>query len=187
MRFFFIIILFLSVCKSAFSKQDLLENDEKVINNIINLTMKGLKETLIEQIQKGGIESAVNICAEVAPKVTNQNNNKNLSIKRISLKYRNPDNEPSDFERTILLKFEKELKSGKKIDNLVYKESVFEQGIKSIVFIKAIPTKEVCLNCHGSNINYKVLEKLKSLYPDDKAINYKVGQIRGAFSVNYKY
>ena len=31
--------------------------------------------------------------------------------------------------------------------------------------VKAIGTKDVCLNCHGSNVKPEVLKKIKELYP----------------------
>jgi hypothetical protein len=49
--------------------------------------------------------------------------------------------------------------------------------------MKAIPTKIVCLKCHGSEIDPKIVAKLDELYPEDKAVGYKQGDIRGAFYV----
>ena len=36
---------------------------------------------------------------------------------------------------------------------------------------------------YGSNIESKLAHKISELYPDDNAYNYKIGDIRGAFSV----
>ena len=52
--------------------------------------------------------------------------------------------------------------------------------------MKAIPTGGVCLNCHGSNIKEPVKEKIAELYEGDKAINYKKGDLRGAFTLSRK-
>jgi hypothetical protein len=49
--------------------------------------------------------------------------------------------------------------------------------------MKAIPTAEVCLVCHGENIAPNIQAKLAELYPNDKAIGFNVGELRGAFSV----
>ena len=49
--------------------------------------------------------------------------------------------------------------------------------------MKAIPTGKVCLTCHGSNINPNLRTKINELYPEDKAYDYKIGDIRGAFIV----
>jgi hypothetical protein len=49
--------------------------------------------------------------------------------------------------------------------------------------MKAIPTGEVCLKCHGTQIAPEVSQVLASLYPEDRATGYKEGDIRGAFVV----
>ena len=56
-----------------------------------------------------------------------------------------------------------------------------ENNNNKFVYAKAIRIKEVCLNCHGSNINNDLKKEIQKLYPDDKAINYKLNDIRGAF------
>ena len=48
--------------------------------------------------------------------------------------------------------------------------------------MKAIPTAELCLACHGTKIDPVVAAKLTELYPRDQARGYKVGDIRGAFT-----
>ena len=49
--------------------------------------------------------------------------------------------------------------------------------------MKAIPTGKPCLTCHGAEIKSNIVAKINELYPYDKAKNFKVGDIRGAFSV----
>ena len=49
--------------------------------------------------------------------------------------------------------------------------------------MKAIPTDGLCLQCHGTAIPAEVADKLAELYPHDKAVGYREGDIRGAFVV----
>ena len=44
-----------------------------------------------------------------------------------------------------------------------------------------------CLKCHGEakDIDAPALSKIKELYPFDKAIDYKIGEFRGAWKVSY--
>ena len=56
-----------------------------------------------------------------------------------------------------------------------------DENNNKFVYVKAIRIKEVCLNCHGSNISSDLKKEIQKLYPDDKAINYKLNDIRGAF------
>jgi hypothetical protein len=48
--------------------------------------------------------------------------------------------------------------------------------------MKAIPAGKACLKCHGDGIDAEVVEKLDELYPEDKARDFKEGDIRGAFT-----
>jgi hypothetical protein len=50
--------------------------------------------------------------------------------------------------------------------------------------MKAIPTAQLCLACHGENIDSITRTRLEKLYPDDQARGYKAGDIRGAFSIS---
>jgi hypothetical protein len=47
-------------------------------------------------------------------------------------------------------------------------------------------TNPRCLNCHGKpeNLAPEVKEMLAHLYPEDKAVGYELGDLRGAFSVH---
>lgn len=74
--------------------------------------------------------------------------------------------------------------AGAEIKNMYFHEIVTTNNNDRIYrFIKPIPTEKVCLTCHGSNISSDLSHKIKELYPDDKAVDFKLGHIRGAFSV----
>lgn len=49
--------------------------------------------------------------------------------------------------------------------------------------MQVIETKQVCLICHGENIAPVSADKIFELYPDIKATKYKLGDIRGVFSI----
>ena len=51
--------------------------------------------------------------------------------------------------------------------------------------MRALPTQELCLGCHGTDdrLSPAVKARLAALYPDDKAVGYGLGQIRGAMTI----
>jgi hypothetical protein len=55
-------------------------------------------------------------------------------------------------------------------------------GNKVFRYMKAIPTDDVCLMCHGEQIQENLSAELQRLYPNDQATGYKKGDIRGAFT-----
>lgn len=99
------------------------------------------------------------------------------------MKPRNAINAPDKWELNVLSTFEARKAKGESLDNMVFSETVNENGKKYFRFMKAIPTGEVCLKCHGTDIEQPVVSKLDELYPADQARGYKAGDIRGAFSI----
>ncbi len=60
-----------------------------------------------------------------------------------------------------------------------------EGGTKSLRYMKPIVIKQPCMMCHGQvgEIDDTVLDSIHTKYPGDQAIGYKVGDLRGAFTV----
>jgi hypothetical protein len=50
--------------------------------------------------------------------------------------------------------------------------------------MKAIGTTSPCLTCHGSALKPDVAAKVKELYPEDEAVGFASGQLRGAFTLS---
>jgi len=146
---------------------------------------KNLKKTLKQAMKKGGPVNAMSVCNSQALPITKQHSDMHAwEISRTSLKPRNPANAPDAWETKIMQDFDKRRAAGEKPKTLEYSEIVVaEDGSKSLRYIKAIPTGKVCLQCHGSDLKPEVSAKLTELYPDDKATGFKVGDLRGAFSI----
>jgi uncharacterized protein YcfL len=65
--------------------------------------MDSLKSILVKEMQTNGIVSAVSVCSDTAQLLTvNYGFSKGIYIKRVSLKYRNPNNVPDGFESKVL-------------------------------------------------------------------------------------
>ena len=50
-------------------------------------------------------------------------------------------------------------------------------------YMQAQVTEGVCMLCHAQNISTDVKKVIADHYPDDKAIDYQLGQVRGAISL----
>ena len=146
--------------------------------------MQNLKATLVQSMQAGGPVNAVAVCNTAAPLIAQDiSQRKGWSIARTSLKVRNPRNAPNDWERKVLIDFESRQSQGEDPASLEYHEIVKQDGKKIFRYMKAIPTAGVCLVCHGEKIEAALGEKIKALYPRDQATGYRVGDIRGAFTI----
>lgn len=144
----------------------------------------GLKKELMAGMKSGGPVAALDVCVTKAPAVSAAvANEKKVDIGRVSLKNRNPDNAPNEWQTTVLNDFEARKVKGEAADTLTYAKTVTTNGKQEFRFMKAIPTGGLCLSCHGDTLAPELAAKIQQHYPDDKATGFKVGDLRGAFYV----
>lgn len=145
-----------------------------------------LKGELEAAMKAGGPPNAIPVCKERAPAIAAElSEETGWSVGRTSLKTRNTaSNTPDDWERAVLEKFEQRKAGGESVDTMAFAEVVETGSGKSFRFMKAIPTGEVCLACHGTSITPEVTAILDENYPDDQARGYTAGDIRGAFTLS---
>lgn len=136
-------------------------------------------------MKAGGPIAAVAICKTKAPGIAETLSEKSgWQVGRTSLKPRNvAQNSPDPWERRVMQQFEYRARPGENLNELTYAEVVSTEEGRSYRFMKAIPTAEVCLACHGQAISPKVAAALDEAYPQDQARGYQAGDLRGAFSL----
>jgi hypothetical protein len=145
--------------------------------------MKTLKGELMQAMQSGGPINAIGVCNLRAPAIAAELGAlRGWQVGRTSLKPRNLANTPDEWERARLESFEQRKQAGEDPAQLEYYEVVEQDGKPVFRYMKAIPTAELCLTCHGDKIDPAVAARLTELYPRDQARGYKVGDIRGAFT-----
>jgi hypothetical protein len=143
-----------------------------------------LKGELKAAMTTGGPLKAIEVCKTKAPKISAEFSQKvGFEITRTSLKARNTDNAPDAWEEAVLKQFEERKAAGEDPKQLEFIEEVKVDGQNKIRYMKAIRTAGVCLDCHGSEISEDIQAKLNTLYPNDKAKGFEVGDLRGAFSI----
>jgi hypothetical protein len=145
-----------------------------------------LLAVLTEEIGKNGPEGAILVCRDKAPQLAKAASDETgWSVRRVSLRNRNPRAVPDAWERAALEDFDRRAASGESATTLEKAEIVTEGGKQTYRYMRALPTQSLCLNCHGTpeQLSPAVTEKLKALYPDDKAVGYRPGDIRGAMTI----
>jgi len=146
---------------------------------------KSLKMHMKQNMKSGGVEKAAAFCSSEATELSKKINatyKKGISVKRISLKYRNSAAKPTVDEEKVLQQIEKDINAGKKVPPMIVKE-IAKNSYK--VYKPLYMDKGVCLTCHGSVgvRDEKAYKLIKEKYPHDKAVGYKKGDFRGAFVV----
>lgn len=147
---------------------------------------QNLQGELQTAMKAAGPISAITVCNEKAPAISAAvSEAQGWTVGRTTLKPRNPDNAPDDWERDVLNTFEQRKSAGEDPATLEFFELLGENGTQEFRYMKAIGIAEgaPCLACHGTTIAPEVGAKLKALYPDDQAVGYKTGDIRGAFTI----
>lgn len=145
---------------------------------------QSLRQTLQASMQQDGPVAAVSVCNLEAPGLAQVvAEQQNMTVSRTSMRVRNPDNQPDAWEQAILADFEARLAAGEAPNTLEHGEVVEIMGEPMYRYMKAIPTGEPCLVCHGETLPPAVAAQIDTLYPDDAARGFQLGQLRGAFSI----
>lgn len=144
-----------------------------------------LKGELVGAMKVDGPVKAIEVCNVSAPAIAADASANGWSVGRTSLKLRNPKSAPDAWEKRTLEEFDAAKSTGADVTKLERFEVVEKDGVRTFRFMKAIPVAEPCLACHGEAIKEPVTARLKELYPDDLATGYKVGDIRGAFTLSF--
>lgn len=146
---------------------------------------KTLKSHMKQNMKAGGPMQAATFCSSEASTLAKQVNEsypKGISAKRISLKYRNPEDKPTADEAKVLEQIQADVTAGKKVPKMIVKE-IAKNSYK--VYKPLFINKGICLTCHGDaqTRDPEAYKLIKEKYPNDKAVGYKQGDFRGAFVV----
>ena len=149
--------------------------------NFVMQTQKVLAKNLINEINTKGTEHALTFCSVKAyPLTDSMAQSLSAQIKRVTDKIRNPDNKANKQEAAYITASKKLLAKGEKI-----KPEMTETN-KKIVGYYPIMTNKMCLQCHGNpntEVSSETLLRIKELYPNDKALDYKANELRGIWVI----
>jgi hypothetical protein len=145
-----------------------------------------LLQLLTEAIANSSAADAVTVCRDAAPKMAKAASEQSgWQIRRVSLRNRNPRAVPDAWERETLEDFDRRAAAGESPASLERATVQTVDGKPLQRYMRALPTQGLCLSCHGpaEQLAAGVAERLKALYPEDRAVGYGLGQIRGAMTL----
>ncbi|MBS9523493.1 DUF3365 domain-containing protein [Litoribacter alkaliphilus] len=153
-------------------------------DEISTAAQQELMATLTKVIEESGVAGAVEFCnLEALPLLESVGQKYNAKIRRVSNRYRNPNDRPDQDEEMLLSAYEYN------VDNDIKSEPNIQkiENDQVLLYTKAITIpSQLCLNCHGdpeSDIAPDVLAKINQLYPQDKATGHTEGDLRGMWSI----
>ena len=181
-------LLLLSACTTTQKSAELSEKEQKDYlqkgQMLAQQSFAALSGRLMSAIETGGVPYAIQYCHTAAlPLVDSLSKVYTANIRRTSLKVRNPQDTPLDWEKNILQSYQRELAAGKRPTPLV---KALDK--KRIAFAAPIYMAQPCLKCHGKlgeTLNEQHYAAVKKLYPMDQAIGYVDGEWRGMWSITF--
>lgn len=143
-----------------------------------------LMNALSATIDSAGIKDAIGYCNLNANLLVKDiATDYGVEIKRTSLQLRNPNNEPTADEKLILEYYESQQDQGENCEGELGKvDGVYK-------YYHPIYLMENCTACHGikgESLNKKAARKLEDLYPNDQALGYEAGDLRGMWVITFK-
>ena len=137
---------------------------------------QNLQQALREGLSKGPVR-ALSACQVEAPKIAEGLSQEGILVGRTSDRLRNPANRSPEWVRPILEAYltDPSLRSPRSLP--------LTKGRAG--YVEPILTQSLCLTCHGRSIDSDVTAELERLYPEDEAVGFDVGDLRGVFWVEF--
>lgn len=155
----------------------------KTVLPVVPKVVNAMQEAVAEK----GVAEAIPVCKEQAPKLIKEvRDATGWAIRRVSLKVRNGERgKPDPWEQAVLAEFDQRAAAGEKPETLEKSAIVDDAGKPVFRYMKALPVADVCLKCHGpaDTLDPDLRARLQATYPEDAALGYAKGQIRGALTV----
>jgi len=147
---------------------------------------KTLKRTLLATMQAEGAVAAIGVCHEDAPAIASAVGDRlAVDVGRTALRWRNPANAPDDWQSATMKGFAAALDDGAAPSSLfAHRRRATAEGVTNEVLLPIV-TEGPCLACHGSELAPAVAAAIDARYPHDRARGFSVGDLRGAFRVEW--
>ena len=181
----FLLTSLLSTSLVLASSKDL-SNDTKVEITIKQEGIKYIKMlggTLKKQLQihmksdKTGL-SAIGFCSLKAEGITKEVNKElpdHASVRRTALKIRNDNNTPDSIDIKVMKEYEASIAAKTFLPTDI---KIVKEGDTTRIY-KPLITQGICLTCHGSNISKEIQNEITTNYPNDQAVAFEKGSLRG--------
>lgn len=138
------------------------------------------KRDLQEALRMGltdGPVNAISACKDRAPEVANALARDGIRLGRASHRLRNAANSPPEWVTPVLDAYV--ASSADRAPRIVPLPD------NRLGYVEPILLQPLCLTCHGEELAPDVAARITELYPEDRAVGFKVGDLRGVFWVEY--
>lgn len=134
------------------------------------------KQALMGALKSGledGPVAAVEACNLIAPGLPGAQAARGFEVGRASDRLRNPDNLPPDWVEPVL--------DGMLAGTVPAEPRAVALDDGRRGWVEPIRVAPLCLQCHGDAVEDDVAAAIDARYPDDQALGYAAGDLRGVF------
>jgi len=135
-----------------------------------------LQQALRDGLAEGATE-AVGACRIKAPEIAANLSRDGVRVGRTSHRLRNPANAAPEWVKPVLDGFAADP------SDRAPKSRALPDG--RVGYVEPIVTQPLCLTCHGDALEPDLAERIASLYPEDRAVGFRAGELRGVFWVEF--
>ncbi len=134
-------------------------------------------QTALREGMAQGIPEAITACRVRAPEIARTHSQDGVRVGRTSHRLRNPANAPPAWVAPLLAAYVADPSAR------AAKTVTIDDGRAG--YVEPIVAQGLCLACHGSALAPEVSARIGELYPDDQAVGFASGDLRGLFWVEY--
>ena len=135
-----------------------------------------LASSLEGRTEEPTMDTMREVCMPVGKRAVAIAQENGWTVRQVASKYRNPDHAPIGSQETEVI----DLFAKHPEINGLWEPASAEQGA-GVNYYRRINVQPSCLACHGSRDSRPAFVKDK--YPQDKAFNFKPGDLRGMYAV----
>jgi hypothetical protein len=136
-----------------------------------------LASTLEGRTEEPTMETMKEVCRPVGMRAVAIGKENGWQVRQVASKFRNPDHAPASAqEREVIDLFHRHPEI-----NGLWEPATAEQGA-GLNYYRRINVEPSCLACHGTKASRPAF--IKDNYPNDKAFDFKVGDLRGMYAVH---
>lgn len=137
---------------------------------------QNLQQALLDGLAEGP-EEAIAACRVKAPEIASRLSRDGVRVGRASHRLRNPSNTAPEWVAPILNAY-----ANDPSDRAPRSVSL---GDERSGYVEPIVVQPLCLTCHGANLAPDFASRIRELYPEDRAVGYETGDLRGVFWAEY--
>jgi len=171
-----LLLIFAALLAGAPARGDSASSDTERGAELLAPFKRDLQQALRAGLAEGPIE-AIAACQTRAPEIAAALSRDGARVGRTSHRLRNPANVSPDWARPVLEAY--------LADPAARAPRAVSISPERIGYVEPIAAQPLCLTCHGSSVAPDLAREIALRYPEDEAVGFEAGDLRGIFWIEF--